>query len=161
MTTALHREAARLVLDQRWAALGTLDDGAPMVSMAAYALEPDAAAVLFLLSGLSRHTQNLLADGRVSVAISRPDPGTGDPQTLPRITLAGRVETIPPEDPRFAAARQRYVARFPDAAPRFELADFLIFRLVPGDGRYVGGFARAFSLTGDELREAARELARA
>lgn len=161
MSTALHREAARLVLDQRWAALGTLDDGAPMVSMAAYALEPDAAALLFLLSGLARHTQNLLADPRASVAISRPDPGTGDPQTLPRITLAGRVEAVPPENSRFAGARDRYLARFPDATPRFELADFLLLRLVPGDARYVGGFARAFSLTGDELREAARELGRA
>lgn len=158
MTTALHREAAALVLEQRWAALGTLDAGAPLVSMAAYALEPGATALLFMLSGLSRHTRNLISDPRASVAIGRPDPGTGDPQTLPRVSLQGVVEVVPPQDARFGPSRERYVRRFPEAAPRFELTDFLLFRLAPVEGRYVGGFARAGSLTGEELCRAARTL---
>jgi hypothetical protein len=159
MSSAIRREIARLVLGQRWAAVATLDDGHPLASMVAYAVEPGLEGLLFFLSGLSRHTRNLVADGRASLAISAQDTGEGDPQTLPRVTLNGLAEVLARTDPRFAGAAACYVARFPAAASRFDLGDFLLFRFLVTDARYVGGFARAVSLTGDELREAARDEA--
>ena len=53
------------------------------------------------------------------------------------------------------ASMALYLSRFPDAEMRFGLADFHLFRLVPAEIRYVGGFARAFSMTPAELAEAA------
>ena len=153
MAGEAYREAARLVLEERWGALATVAEGAPLASMVAYAPEPGLGGLVIFVSQLAAHTRHLLAEPACSLAVTRPDTGTGDPQLLPRISLQGRAEPV--DDDAIAAARSLYLARFPDAAPRFELADFVLFRFVPVEGRYVGGFARALRLTGAQLSEAA------
>lgn len=158
MTGPLHLEVARLVLTQRWGAIATLHGGTPLASMVAYAPEPGLAGLLLFLSGLAAHTRNLADEPQTSLAVSEPDPGTGDPQTLPRVSLQGRVTAIPRETPEFESAWASYVARFPEAAPRLGLGDFVLLRLVVDEARYVGGFARAATLGGAALREAARAL---
>ena len=57
--------------------------------------------------------------------------------------------------PTYVAAAERYVDRFPDALPRFELGDFVLFRLTPVDARYVGGFARTARFAWAELADEA------
>ena len=161
MPSAVHLEATKLLLEQRWAALATLHEGAPVASMVAYAVEPGLEGLLLFLSGLSAHTGDLLADPRASLAVSSPDTGAGDPQRLPRLGVQGRVTPLDRGSEEFARAGARYVERFPDAMPRFGLADFVLFRFVPEEARYVGGFARATSLTRDDLRESARVLQQA
>ncbi len=156
MTSAVRMEIASLVFEERWAALATLDEGAPLASMVAYACEPGLEGILLFVSGLSLHTRNMMTDPRVSLSVARPDHGDGDPQTLPRVSLRGRVELVDRESEGFPAAWSVYVRRFPEAEPRLGLGDFVLFRLRPDEARYVGGFARAVTLTGDELREAAR-----
>ena len=158
MPTAVELDVVRLILDERWGAVATLNDGEPLASMVAYAPEPKLDGVLFFLSQLSQHTRNLLADPRASLAITRPDTGEGDPQLLPRVPLTGRVEVIDRDSAGWGPASAVYVSRFPDAAPRFELGDFLLLRLRPAAARYVGGFARAFSMMPEELAEAAAAL---
>jgi putative heme iron utilization protein len=160
MVSSLHLEIARLILAQRWGAVATLNDGAPLASMVAYAPEPGLAGLLLFLSGLAPHTRNLASDPRTSLVVAQPDPGTGDPQTLPRVSLQGRVTEISREAPAFEAAWGCYVARFPEAAPRLGLGDFVLLRLVVDEARYVGGFARAVTLGGDALREAGRAVGR-
>jgi len=134
---------ALLVRERRWAALATLDDGAPLASMVAYAPEPGLAGLFLHLSELSLHTRNLLADPRASLVITDPDGGEGDPQLLPRVSLTGGVVLLDPDSAEWRAAREIYVARFPDALPRFDLGDFRLFFFVPDEARYVGGFAKA------------------
>jgi heme iron utilization protein len=145
---------ASLLRSQRQAALGTLRAGAPFVSMVAYAAEPDFGGFLMHLSLLAPHTRHLLADGRASLLISEPDDGRDDVQTLARITLVGTA--TPVAEVEQAAARELYLARLPAAIPLFEFPDFTLFRLVPDEARYVGGFARAFTLTTEHLRQASR-----
>lgn len=154
MASETAREVARLIAGQRWGTLATLDGGAPLASMVAYAIEPGMSGLLFFLSGLSAHTRNLLEDPRASLAVGEPDHGGGDPQLLPRVSLQGRALPIERDDPAFEAAWSRYVQRFPDAAPRLELADFVLFDFRFDDVRYVGGFARAARLSGEEIAEA-------
>lgn len=161
MASETEREVARLVAAQRWGALASLESdgaGAPLASMIAYATGPALAHLLFFVSGLAAHTGNLLADPRASLAVGEPDRGEGDPQTLPRVSLSGRAVPIERDDPGFAEAWGRYVARFPDAEPRLALADFVLFRFTFDDVRYVGGFARAARLSAAELQGGAREL---
>lgn len=158
MVSSLHLEIARLVLAQRWGAVATLNDGALLASMVAYAPEPGLAGLLLFLSGLSLHTRNLASDPRTSLVVTQPDSGIGDPQTLPRVSLQGRVTEIPRDAREFDAAWGCYVARFPEAAPCLGLGDFVLLRLVVDEARYVGGFARAVTLSGDALREAGRAL---
>ena len=144
---------AALLRGQRQAALGTLRDGAPFVSMVAYAIEPDFAGLLLHLSRLAAHTRQLLADPRASLLICEGDDGRDDLQTLARITLAGSAAPVAADDA--PAARERYLARLPAAAPLFDFPDFLLFRFAPSEARYIGGFARAFTLTVEQLRAAA------
>src|SRR5574341_2302960 len=133
--SAITREAAALIRAQRWAALATIDAGRPLASMVGYALDERDAGLLFFLSQLAQHTRNLIESPEISLAISEPDSHDGDPQRLQRVTLNGRVEVVPRGSDAFDPAAQRYVDRFPDALPRFELGDFLLVRFVPEDAR--------------------------
>jgi putative heme iron utilization protein len=122
--------------------------------MVAYAVEPGLRGLLVFVSMLSEHTRDLLTDPRASLVVSAPDPGEGDPQTLARVSLEGVAHEVSRHDPGFAGAWAVYVGRFPDAAPRIALTDFL---LIPERARYVGGFARAATYTGEELSAALAE----
>lgn len=147
---------AGLLRGQRQATLGTLGEGGPFVSMVGYAVEPGFAGVLLHLSGLAAHTRHLRADPRAALLVCEPDgPQVEDVQTLARITLTGLAVPIPPDAPDYTVARVRYLARLPAAAPLFDLPDFALFRLTPSEARYVGGFARAATLTPEQLRAAA------
>ena len=157
--SAIQREVVTLINSQRWAAVGSIHDGQPLVSMIAYAVEPGLDGLLIFVSQMAAHTRALLEDPRCSVAISAPDTGEGDPQVLQRVTLSGRATVIGRDDEGFQDAAERYVGRFPDAAMRFQLGDFVLMRITFDSARYVGGFARASTLTADQLRATAREMA--
>jgi putative heme iron utilization protein len=145
------REALQLIEAHRWAALATLRDGEPLASMVAYALAPGRRTLLFLLSQMAPHTRSLVDCPRASLAIAEPDDHEGDPYRLRRVTLSGRAAVVPKTDPEFLSAAEEYVARFPEALARFELGDFLLFRFIPDEARYVGGPARSARFTWAEL----------
>jgi putative heme iron utilization protein len=156
------RETLRaLVGGQRQAALGTLADGSPFVSMVLYAIElRDGATPAFLIhvSRLAPHTRQLLADPRASLMVMQPDVGAGDPQALSRITFQVAASVIHVDGPDYAGARAAYLARLPQQEYLFGFADFLLVRLAPSEARYVGGFARAFSLDAARVAEALGDL---
>lgn len=146
---------ANLIRSQRQAALGTLADGAPFVSMVAYAAEPGLTGLLLHLSGLSPHTKQLRADPRSSLLICEPDgPAVDDVQTLARISLVGQVVLVPHEAADYQTARACYLQRLPAAEMLFDFPDFQLFRFVPHEARYVGGFARAYTLSAAQLANA-------
>ena len=148
----IHREIAALVSHRRWAALATSGADGPHAAMVAYALEPPGGLLLFL-SQLAAHTTHLLADPRASLVVSEEDDEEGDPQRLARVTLCGRVEVLRRGTSAHDAGAMHYVDRFPDALPRFELGDFVLFRFQPDDVRYVGGLARTARATWREIVE--------
>ena len=146
---------AALIRSQRVAALGTLREDSPFTSMAAYAAEPDFGGLLLHLSRLAPHTRHLLAHPQAALLIHERDDERDDPQTLARITLVGAATPIAAKSAAFAAARACYLARLPSAAPLFDFPDFMLFRFVLSEARYIGGFARAYTLTAEQLRAAA------
>ena len=137
-------QARRVLRAARAGTLATADGGQPFASLVTPATMPDG-SVLMLLSGLSEHTRHLRADGRCSVLVAGPADGA-NAQTAPRLTVVG---TAVREDD--AAAKARWVALHPYAAFYADLPDFTLWRLRPERGTFIGGFARAFRLTGDEL----------
>lgn len=146
------RAVRDLLTGQRWAALATIDNsGDPFASKVACVQDPAAGGLLMHLSELAEHTRNLAARPGASLVIGQPDLGEGDPQTLARLSVAGRVERVEPDSADFPGARARYIARLPDAEVRFGFADFVLLRLVPARGQFVGGFARARSLSAATL----------
>jgi hypothetical protein len=146
------QKLATLIRGQRWAALATVDHGKPYASMVAYVPEPEFAGFLLHLSRLAPHTRYLLADPHACLVISEPDSGRGDPQTLARISIQGTVVELPRDTPDYQSAKNRFLARLPDAELWFQFGDFVMFRLVPQEARYIGGFAQARSLSAAELR---------
>ena len=62
--SAIQREVVALVTAQRWAAVGSIHDGQPLVSMIAYATEPGLDGLLIFISQMAAHTRALLEDPR-------------------------------------------------------------------------------------------------
>ena len=146
---------ARLVRSARVAALGTLRQGAPLVSLVSILPEADFGAVCLRVSRLAWHTQDMLADPRVSLAIAQTDDGRADPQTLARVTLRGEAQALAGEGEPFERLKGAWLARFPASAVTFALADFGFWRLVPRDARFVAGLGRSYNLSAEALRRAA------
>lgn len=146
--------AAELVRRCRAAALGTLRAGAPAVSMVPYALIGNPFAFVVLISTLSAHTREMLADGRVGLMIMEPESGPQAPHTLARVSIQGQAEPIARNSPRHDAARAAYSTRFPDMTGLFELGDFSLFSIVPAEVRVITGFAQAATISAVSLAQA-------
>ncbi len=146
---------ARLIRGGRVAALGTLRRGAPLVSMVAFLPEVDFGAVCLRVSRLAWHTQDMLADPRVSLSIVELDDGRADPQTLARVALRGEAQQLAGEGEPFERLKAEWLARFPASAVTFTLADFAFWRVVPRDARFVAGLGRSYNLSAAALRRAA------
>ncbi|MBI4913628.1 MAG: pyridoxamine 5'-phosphate oxidase family protein [Acidobacteria bacterium] len=131
--------------------LATLREGGPSVGMVLCAPDGEG-AFLIHVSRLAAHTGDLLADPRVALLLVGPAPG-GNPQAAPRVSLRGRAAEVPRESPGGQAAARAYLAAFPQAEAMFGFGDFLLFRIVPEEVRFVGGFAKAFDVAPSELKE--------
>jgi putative heme iron utilization protein len=141
---------SRLIRGERIAHLATLRGGAPMASMTLYLPAPDFSAFHVHVSRLAWHTQDMAQDGRVALSIAESDDRRADPFTLMRITIRGDAVQLKDNDLKTA-----WLARFPEQAINFELADFSFWRIVPRDARFVAGFGRIHNLSAGELERAA------
>ena len=137
-------QARRVLRAARAATLATAEGGQPFASLVTPATAPDG-TVLFLVSGLSEHTRHLRADPRCSILVTGPAE-TANAQTAPRLTIVGTA--VRERDP---ALKARWVTLHPYAAFYADLPDFTLWRLTPERGAFIGGFARAFKLSGAEL----------
>lgn len=140
-----------LLLNQRVAALGTLHDGAPFVSMVPFALRRPAPELVIHVSRLASHTRDLLAAPVVSLLITAPLTAEVLPQALARVTIQGEARQCDTEDAGHAEARAAYLERFPDSEPMFGFADFSLFLIRPLSLRLVAGFAQARTLAPEDL----------
>jgi putative heme iron utilization protein len=145
---------ARLIGERRIGALGTLRDGAPFVSMIAFAPAVDFSVFYILASQMAYHTQDFLKDPRCSLLITETDSGTADPQMLGRLTVRGKVESIGETEAEYENARELYVERFPNAARTLQLGDFALYRIRPDGGRFVAGFGQTFNCTIEDFKRA-------
>lgn len=139
-----------LLKAQRIAALGTLHDGEPYVSMVPFALLPRGPDFIVHVSSLAAHTGDMLANSKVSLLVTSPESGVA-PQAVARVTIQGEALQIPRAAATYPEAREAYLRRFPDSAPMFELGDFSLFAIRARIARFVGGFAQARTLTADGL----------
>ena len=119
--------------------------------MVLYLPAPDFSAFHLHVSRLAWHTQDMVADARVSLSIAATDDGTRNPQTLERVSLRGEATALPNDAPEHEALKAAWLARFPDSAIQFELADFSFFRIEPRDARFVAGFGRIHNLSAAAL----------
>jgi heme iron utilization protein len=143
---------ARLLRAERIAHLATLRGGAPMASMTLYLPAADFAAFYVHVSRLAWHTQDMQQDARVALSIAETDDRRADPFTLMRVSIRGDVLQLsnPPNE-----LKAKWLARFPEQAINFELADFSFWQVTPRDARFVAGFGSIHNLSAAELAGAA------
>jgi hypothetical protein len=144
----------KLIREQRIAALGTLREGFPEVSMVPVVAESDGSAFYFHASALAHHTQNIQREARVSLMLSEPDEWGRDPQTLARIGIRGEARALPREGTAYERVSAMYLARFPESAAHFSLGDFALYRVEPVAARFVAGFGRIFNLSAADIMAA-------
>ncbi len=155
MDAQARQSLARLIRTQRIAALGTIWDTAPLVSMVLYVAAADLSAFYIHVSQLAHHTQALRQDRRVSLLIVEPDTGETDPQLLARVSIRGEAMETPPTAGNYAEVKSAYLARFPRSAVNFGLGDFTLYGIAPHTARYVEGFGRIFDLVATDFRHIA------
>ncbi|HEY3074704.1 MAG TPA: pyridoxamine 5'-phosphate oxidase family protein [Burkholderiales bacterium] len=143
------RLLASLIRRERLAHLATLRGGAPMVSMTLYLPESDFSAFYVHVSRLAWHTQDMQHDARVALSISETDDRRADPFTLMRVSIRGEAAQIS------GGPKEAWLARFPEQAINFELADFSFWKITPRDARFVAGFGRIHNLTAADLARTA------
>jgi putative heme iron utilization protein len=122
--------------------------GTPSGSVVGFA--PDAQGrPLFFFSKMSTHTQDLLKDTRCSLTVaSKEFKGAADG----RVNLMGECAPVT-SDEELEEARQTYMKKHPGAF-WISFGDFTLFRMEVQNIRYVGGFARAGSVTGEQYADA-------
>jgi putative heme iron utilization protein len=100
---------------------------------------------LFLFSGMSTHTQDILVDPKASLTVAAKEfKGAADG----RVNLMGTCSKLPKEE--IPAAKELYLAKHPNSKVWINFGDFTWFRLTVEKIRFVGGFARAGSVTADQ-----------
>jgi len=142
------RALAALLRKERIAHLGTLRGGAPLVSMTLYLASADFSAFWLHVSRLAWHTQDMLQDARVSLSVAETDDGRADPFTLMRVSIRGEAKILQQEEP---SLKDQWLARFPEQAINFQLADFSFWKVTPRDARFVAGFGRIHNLSAADL----------
>jgi putative heme iron utilization protein len=137
--------AKKLLREARSGALATLmaGSGDPYCSLVNVATAADGAPLL-LLSGLAVHTQNLLADARVSLLLY--ERMAGDPLDGARVMLAGSATAT--DDP---VHRRRYLARQPEADLFVGFKDFAFYRVAIKTAHLVAGFGRIVDLPAGQM----------
>jgi len=104
------------------------------------------------LSGLALHTRNLRSNPHASIVMAHPwvSPGE-DPQTLPRVSIAGTTDTIYRSAQDFDENRNRFLAAFPAAEIQFELDDFQLIRFDGKTLRFIAGVGRIHQIECTDL----------
>lgn len=140
--------ARSLLRRNRQGALATLMTGTgdPYCSLVNVASYWDGSPIL-LISRLALHTQNVIADSRVSLMLD--ERGAGDPLEGARIMVAGTAEESCGE--LKATLRRRYLNAHPAAELFADFEDFAFFRIRPKAVHLVAGFGRIIDLTPEQV----------
>lgn len=133
--------------------LAAVIDEEPTASLLPFVLAPDGQGVFVQASTLARHSRALLPRAQVGLLFHDPDLDDVDPLQVPRLSVQATVEPLDRESAAFRQASQAFVKRLPSAAMTLELADFSLYHLRFGRGRYIAGFAQAYNVGPDTFEE--------
>jgi putative heme iron utilization protein len=146
----VRQQARSLIHTARHAALGVLlENGLPFVTRVAFGTAPDGMPIT-LISDLAKHTSALRRHPACSLLIGDPGP-KGDPLTHPRLSLMATAEFMCRDTSRYAELRAHYLQTHPKSKLYADFADFHFVRFNIREAHLNGGFARAFTLTANDL----------
>jgi len=144
-------EARTIAASTNTGTLATLTaEGDPWASFVTYGLL--GGSPVLCVSNLAEHGRNLAADPRASIAIVAPQ-RESDPLASGRVTLAGVVEA--PSGEERTAAREAHLSAVAAAKYYIDYSDFSLWVLRVQRVRWVGGYGRMDSATGENYAAAA------
>ncbi len=115
MNASQARGLRALLRGRNHAALATVHDGEPQVSMVPFALLPDASAFVIHVSGLAAHTAHMFAHPRIALLVTAPDSPDVTPQALPRVSIQADATHLHAAAPLHPIAKAAYLERFEQA----------------------------------------------
>jgi hypothetical protein len=128
-------------------------DRIPHASYAPYIMD-EAHHLYIFTSGLSAHTQNLLATGQAGALIIEDEARSQQVFARQRITYNCRVELLERESDVWEEKANQFEQRFGDIIQMLrQLADFQIFHLIPKTGRFIMGFGAAYEINPEDLSQ--------
>jgi len=146
-----------LITNVRIAALGTIRDEDPRVSMVAFVPAQDFSAYYVHVSRLAQHTVDMQKNKQVSLLITELDDGRTDPQTFARLSIRGSAVFMENGEPGYSPVKTMYIERFPASEPLFKLADFGLWCIKLKGARFVAGLSKAFNLTPEMLQKVSQK----
>src|SRR5436309_15038380 len=144
-----NNEARRLFLQQSFGVLSTISldvPGYPFGSITPYCADRQCRPVIYI-SRIAQHTQNILADSRVSLTVLE-NADSGDVQARGRLTCIANARPLSKDEEDVSERYFRYV---PQARDYAWTHDFEFFRLELVRVRFIGGFGRIYWIEPDEF----------
>ncbi|MBF2759482.1 MAG: pyridoxamine 5'-phosphate oxidase family protein [Ectothiorhodospiraceae bacterium AqS1] len=131
--------------------MATVDgEGQPEASYAPYV--EDGGDYYVYVSDLSAHTANLIERGKACILFIENEDDAAHPFARKRAAFRCRCEEVMRGSEAFERILDRFQDRFGDLVDMLRgLLDFHLVRLVPGEGSFVAGFAKAFEI--DDAKE--------
>ncbi len=127
-------------------------DGHPDASYAVYVFQDSAYYVY--ISELARHTENLIHSGKVSLLFIENEEQAQNLFARQRMTLECSANEVERDSEHFNRILDLFEQRFGTIIQMLRsLTDFHLFRIEPNSGSYVRGFAQAYKLYGEGLRQ--------
>ena len=132
--------------------LGTVSAaGQPQASYAPF-VKDEVGNLYIFVSGLSAHTQNLTATGKVSALFIEDEAQTPQIFARRRLSYDCTATLIARDSEHWQTLVQQFEDRFGNIIEVMKgLADFRIFQLQPQSGRFVLGFGAAYDVDPDDL----------
>jgi heme iron utilization protein len=132
--------------------LGTVSaTGEPQASYAPCVVT-EARAIYIYVSGLSAHTQNLIATGKASALFIESEDQASQIFARKRLNYDCAATLVVRESEAWEVIAQQFADRFGNIIEMMKgLADFQIFQLQPYAGRFVVGFGAAYSVDPSDL----------
>lgn len=127
-------------------------EGRPYASYAPFAIGTGNECLYVLLSEIAVHAGNLRTTPRASVLIIQDEDSAEELFARVRVNYAVDAEQIAVDSDAWSEGINTLTERHGERINSLsKLADFKLFKLKPTGGRYVKGFARAYSIVGHSL----------
>ncbi|HIC07694.1 MAG TPA: HugZ family protein [Candidatus Lambdaproteobacteria bacterium] len=126
-------------------------NGRPESSYAPFVADQNNQFYIYI-SGLARHTKNLLHDSRAGIMFIEPEEQAENIFARKRLTFDCDAEIVVRESQDW----MRIMSLFDDFAGELMqtlrmLADFQLIRLKPNSGLFVKGFGKAYEISGEKM----------
>lgn len=131
--------------------LSTFDKDQPHASYAPFVKDREGNIFIYI-SKISKHTQNLFNNSKASIMFIQDEQDAKNPFMRERLTFDALTYPISRKSEIFDRAMLLFKEKFDSDFDLFEeLPDFMLFKLVVENGRFIIGFGRAYEVSWNDM----------